>query len=190
MSEDNSTAEAVDQGSRVAYEALASLALQCRSHARGLPAQVDITPQWSGVAFELLGRRFVAPMGEVSEILEVPHYTRIPGVKPWVRGVANVRGRLLPVCDLASFLHDRIHSSRKQQRVLVLELDDLYSGLMVDRVYGMQHFPVTDYDADYEVDGAVAAYCDGCYRVNGVEWAVFNPSRLRLDLNFMQAAQA
>ena len=190
MSEEYSTAEAIDEGAHEAFQALVELAQKCRSHAQGLPAQIDITPHWSGVAFELLGRRFVAPMGEVSEILEVPHYTRIPGVKSWVRGVANVRGRLLPVCDLASFLHDRIHSSRKQQRVLVLELDDLYSGLVVDRVFGMQHFPVTDYVADTEVDGPVAAYCEGSYRVDGTEWAVFSPTRLRLDLNFMQAAQA
>ena len=38
------------------------------------------------------GRLFVAPMGEVGEILHEPRYTLLPGVKSWVKGVANVRG--------------------------------------------------------------------------------------------------
>ena len=34
-------------------------------------------------------RLFVAPMGEVGEILHEPRYTQLPGVKNWVKGVAN-----------------------------------------------------------------------------------------------------
>lgn len=131
--------------SQEAFQALVNLAMQSRRSAKGLPSQIDTQPHWSGIGFELLGRHFVAPMGEVSEMLEVPYYTRLPGVKPWVKGVANVRGRLLPVCDLAVFLGGRIQAPRKQQRILVLENQDLYTGLLVDRVLGMQHFPVDTY---------------------------------------------
>ncbi|WP_439133114.1 chemotaxis protein CheW [Pseudomaricurvus sp.] len=187
--------QADDQGqtsaqSQAAFQALINLAMQSRRSAKGLPAQVDITPHWSGIGFELMGRRFVAPMGEVSEMLEVPYYTRLPGVKPWVKGVANVRGRLLPVCDLAVFLGDRIHSPRKQQRILVLENDDLYTGLLVDRVFGMQHFPVDTYRAElsYEQQDA-ASFSEGCYLNDGVEWTVFRPERLCADAQFLNAAQ-
>lgn len=174
-----------------AFQALLSLALQTRHHARGLPAQVDIKPHWSGIGFKLLGRRFVAPMGEVSEMLEVPGYTRLPGVQPWVRGVANVRGRLLPLCDLAVFLGDRIHSPRKQQRVLILEDEDLYTGLLVDQVFGMQHFPVDSFDSSPSLDQlSVAAYVDGCYRQQAQEWLVFSPLRLAQDANFLNAASS
>lgn len=134
--------------SQEAFQALVNLATQSRRSAKGLPSQVDTKPHWSGIGFELLGRHFVAPMGEVSEMLEVPYYTRLPGVKPWVKGVANVRGRLLPVCDLAVFLGGRIQAPRKQQRILVLENQDLYTGLLVDRVLGMQHFPVDSYSPE------------------------------------------
>ena len=43
-------------------------------------------------------------MGEVSEILDPPDYTRVPGVKDWVVGIANVRGSLLPLMDLKGFV--------------------------------------------------------------------------------------
>ncbi len=64
----------------------------------------------------------------------------MPGVKPWVKGVANLRGRLLPVMDLGGFLGLELSKARKQRRVLVVEYNDLFVGLLVDEVVGMQHF--------------------------------------------------
>ena len=59
---------------------------------------------WQGVVFEIGGQRLVAPMGQVSEILTMPEYTSVPLVKPWMLGIANIRGRLLPLTDLSRFL--------------------------------------------------------------------------------------
>lgn len=186
----------VDSQSQEAFQALIHLAMQSRRSAKGLPSQVDTKPHWSGIGFELLGRRFVAPMGEVSEMLEVPYYTRLPGVKPWVKGVANVRGRLLPVCDLAMFFGDRIHSARKQQRILVLESEELYTGLLVDQVFGMQHFPVDSYGPSVnnslsvsDKQQEIAPYCQGHFLVDGMEWTVFRPENLSADASFLNAAQ-
>ncbi len=190
MSETPVESDSSTEQAQQAYQTLVNLALQSRRSAKGLPAQVDITPHWSGIGFELLGRRFVAPMGEVSEMLEVPYYTRLPGVQPWVRGVANVRGRLLPVCDLATFMGDRIHTARKQQRILVLETEDLYTGLLVDQVFGMQHFPVDTFNSELSYQHeAMQGFSDGCYQVEGVEWTVFSPAKLSADAQFLNAAQ-
>lgn len=59
---------------------------------------------WQGVVFEIGGQRLVAPMGQVSEVLAMPEYTSLPLVKPWMLGIANIRGRLLPITDLSQFL--------------------------------------------------------------------------------------
>ena len=63
-----------------AFNKLLDIATHARRTAKGLPSQVDIKPHWSGVGFIMFGRRFVAPIGEVTEMLEVPHYTQLPGV--------------------------------------------------------------------------------------------------------------
>ncbi|GAA5315842.1 MAG: chemotaxis protein CheW [Candidatus Pelagadaptatus aseana] len=181
-------AESVDNQ---AYQALVELSRQGLASAKGLPAQVDITPHWSGVGFELLGQRFVAPMGEVAEMLEVPIHARIPNVQSWVRGVANVRGRLLPLFDLAAFFGDKLRGARNTRRVLVLETEDLYSGLIVDQVFGMQHFPVDSFASEAEdVPESVASFVSGSYRHAGSEWRVFSPRLLEQDARFMDVAQA
>eukprot|EP00730_Choanoeca_flexa_P006758 TRINITY_DN12220_c2_g3_i1.p5 TRINITY_DN12220_c2_g3~~TRINITY_DN12220_c2_g3_i1.p5 ORF type:complete len:112 (+),score=9.96 TRINITY_DN12220_c2_g3_i1:909-1244(+) len=78
------------------FELLQQLAGQCRQQAAGLPSQDEVSETWSGVGFRLAGHVMLAAMGEITEILHEPRYTALPRVKAWVRGVANVRGRLLP----------------------------------------------------------------------------------------------
>ena len=171
------------------FAALVALAQSSVQHAQGLPAQVDIKPHWSGVGFTLGGQRLVAPMAEVAEILSVPGSTRLPGVKPWVRGVANVRGRLLPLLDLEAFFGGALSGSRKRQRVLALEYGDLYSGLIVSEVHGMQHFPADSFHTEIADElASMRPFLAGAYRQNGRDWAVFSPFRLARDERFFNAA--
>ena len=80
---------------------LSGLASRARQAAIDLPPEADAQAHWTGLGFNLLGQRFVAPMDEVSELMRVPVTTRIPGVKNFVLGIGNVRGRLMAVLDLA-----------------------------------------------------------------------------------------
>ena len=175
---------------QAAFQALVELAGRSRRAAKGLPAQVDIKPHWSGVGFTLLGRRFVVAMGEVSEMLEVPHYTRLPGVQPWVRGVANVRGRLLPLLDMAVFFDQRLSGHRKQRRVLILETENLYTGLIVDQVFGMQHFPVDSFvGSDAGEDDRLKPFVSGSYELSEHKWSIFSLAELAADARFINAAK-
>lgn len=177
-----------------AYKALRELSVLSRKSAAGLPAQVDVKPYWSGIGFSLFGKRFVAPMGEVSETLEVPPYTHLPGVKNWVKGVANVRGRLLPLTDLADYFGGKLESGRRSQRVLVLEKNEIYSGLMVDEVFGIQRFPTDLYMPVVRGVGqdSLKPYLQGTFvdEGSGEPWIVFSPWELASDEAFFQAAMA
>ncbi|WP_143490643.1 chemotaxis protein CheW, partial [Pseudomonas aeruginosa] len=101
------------------FQLLVDIDQRCRRLAAGLPAQQEAVQSWSGIGFRMGGRFFVAPMGEVGEVLHEPRYTQLPGVKTWVKGVANVRGRLLPIIDLCGFLGTELSPLRKQRRGLV-----------------------------------------------------------------------
>ena len=171
------------------FAALVALAQRSVEHASGLPAQIEVKPFWSGVGFTLAGQRCVAPMAEVSEVLVVPPATRLPGVQPWVRGVANVRGRLLPLIDLEGFFGGQLGGNRKRQRVLVLEYGDLYTGLLVGEMHGMQHFPVDSFHHEpSEALTPMRQFLAGAYRVRDLDWAVFSPFQLARDTRFFNAA--
>jgi len=171
-----------------AFATLQDVASLCHKHARGLPAQVDIKPHWSGVGFSLLNQRFVAPIGEVTEMLNVPQYTRLPGVKSWLRGVANVRGRLLTITDLGEFFGQPLKNPRRKRRILILDAGELYSGLMVDEVFGMQHFPADEFMEDTsQAEEIVRPFIKGCYEHDGARWFVFSPYELARDGSFYQS---
>lgn len=172
-----------------AFLKLVDYAQRSQQYSMGLPQQTEAKQTWSGVGFSLGGIQYVVPMGEISEILGVPRYTQVPGVQSWVKGVANVRGRLLPVLDLLSFFKKTITKQIKNRRMLVVDHGGVYSGLIVDEVLGMQHFPVDSYTEDVnELIDSELPYVSGGYQRNGEIWVVFSFFRLADDPAFMNVA--
>lgn len=174
------------------YLILADIERKSRSLSRGLPAQEDVIELWNGIGFLLAGNRFVASMGEVVEILSVPRYTLVPGVKTWMNGIANVRGRLLPILDLAHFfgLSHKIRTNR-DRRVLVVERGEVFSGLIVDCVLGMQYFPADSFQPGIaEVPDKMKDFVTGCYERRHDRWNVFSTERLVTNTNFLTVAES
>jgi twitching motility protein PilI len=173
-----------------AFQMLADMAQRSLDNALGLPAQIEITPTWTGVGFTLGGRHMVAPMAEVAELTTLPSITLLPGVQTWMLGVTNLRGRLLPMVDMEGFFQTG-KTSLRSRRVLSLEKGSLYTGLVVSEVFGMQHFPVDTFTAQTpEVSAAVAPFVNGAYVHEGREWVVFSPYALAEDNRFLNAAAA
>jgi len=173
------------------YQALADLAAKSRRSARGLPEKVESAPRWRGLGFSLLGHNFVAPMGQVVEMMEVPSSTRLPGVEPWVIGLSNVRGRLLPLFDFAAFVGGHLGQQRRYHRVLVLETHDLFSGLVVERAMGMQYFEVSQFSGqlESEVPERLKPYLSGQYKDSEQNnWHVLDFLKLAADARFVNAA--
>ena len=168
------------------YELLLGLDALCRGQADGLPAQQEVAQTWSGIGFRIGEQNFVAPMAEVAEVLHEPRYTMLPGVKSWVRGIANVRGRLLPVMDLCGFLGTELSSSKKLRRLLVVEHREVFAGLTVDAVFGMQHFAVDTFAEKLpELSAAIVPFVHGVFVRDEESWLVFSPHALAQDNKFL-----
>lgn len=144
--------------------------------------------RWSGVAFRLGGQQFISPLGEISEVLNLQDYTPVPSAQSWLLGLSNVRGRLLPLTDLAGFA-GLIRNSR-HAKVLVIDQPDLFSGLLVDEVQGIQHFGTENYHPDVEqIPEGLAGFVEGRFAdAQGQNWIVMLPSRLISDQRYMNAA--
>ena len=53
------------------------------------------------LSFVLAGEEYAVEILRVKEIIEYDNLTRVPGMPPAVRGVINLRGRVVPVVDVA-----------------------------------------------------------------------------------------
>lgn len=99
------------------------------------------TQAW--LAVECGGRGFVLPLREAGEIYPVAPLTAVPHSQRWFAGVANLRGHLHGVVDLAGFLGvkapERHEAGRDQSRLVgfnqTLEINTV---LLVDRLAGLR----------------------------------------------------
>ena len=173
------------------FAVLTDIARRSRHLSGGLPEQQQAAEQWNGIGFVLAGKHYVAPMGEVTEILHVPRFTQIPGVRSFLLGAANVRGRLLPLVDLNAFFElPHSASNQRQRRVLVVEKEDVFSGLVVDAVFGMQYFDSKNFTPDADnVPDRIQPFVAGGYVRNGATWNVFSATQLLGDERFLDVAQ-
>jgi twitching motility protein PilI len=167
---------------------LRGIEARCRAAHSGIGAAGDVAEEWHGIAFRSAGSVLVAPLDEVCEILAVPPCTRVPGAKPWVRGVANVRGTLLPVMDLGAFVAGTATRNGRGNRLLVVDHQGTRAGLLVEEVQGMVHC-LAEHCGPELPDGASAFAPWLAHGLRTARWhrAVFSPNRLASDAGFLQA---
>ena len=90
------------------------------------------------IVFSLLGTSYAVPIGQVTDLEKLPALTTVPHVPDFVLGVANLRGDIISVLDLRTFLGFEQSERLDQGRVLIVKVgqDQTTSGLMVDEVAG------------------------------------------------------
>lgn len=171
------------------FASLLGIARRSQAAAQPLPAKEAAQTHWVGLGFRLLEQQFVVAMDELAELMRVPQTTRLPGVKSWVNGVANVRGRLMAVVDLSAYLGRPSTAPKGQRRILVVEGEELYIGYMVDEALGILHFPSDSYrQGGIELAEVLNPYLEGAYQVAGTVWPVLSLVRLAKDPNLQRLA--
>jgi purine-binding chemotaxis protein CheW len=88
------------------------------------------------VLVRLGGCRHAVPMSAVTEVGRPPAVTRVPGLPGFVAGVANWRGRVLAVLELRELLSAGPAAPDGRNRLVVLQVDGVRLGLLVDSVIG------------------------------------------------------
>lgn len=171
------------------FQVLVQIAEQGRKNARGLPQRAEAEDTWGGIAFSFGGRSYVSALGEIDETLIIPSYTLIPRVRDWVLGLANVRGQLVPLLDLGRLIGRRSSLDSPRARMLLVEAEDVVTGLVVDAVAGMQRFPEKGFSRQvHQVPEALFPFLRGTYSKDGEDWLVLSLRSWLQDESFSQVA--
>lgn len=129
-------------------------------------------------------------MDDVAEIIPVPsNITRVPGVKRWLLGIANLRGKVISVSDLRDFLIGRPTPRLPSSQVIVVRAGEWDYGLLVDEIIGMRHFGLPHRIPSLEaVDANVRPYVVEAFLNDNQYWLAFNTGKLLADPKFLNAA--
>jgi twitching motility protein PilI len=171
------------------FAVLQDYELRSLAHVVGLPEQLDAPGLWRGVGYRVGQRRLASGFDEVVEILAMPPVTAVPGAQPWMLGVANIRGNLLPIVDLKQFLEGERTVLHEGQRVLVVRQPGGNVAVTIDELFGQRSFvEEQEIEAAPLAEGRYANFVERAYRLGDHEWGVFSLDRLARTPEFRQAA--
>ena len=137
-------------------------AMDARTTAAVAPAP---GPELHLLTFLLDREEFGIPVTQVREVIRVSEITRVPQAPAHVRGVANLRGRILAVVELRSRVGLPPAELTPRSRVVVVEVRGRVLGVLVDAVSQVTKVPQASVaPAPEEVLAADVDYLTGVAR--------------------------
>ena len=172
------------------FELLAELERRGRVVSTRAGRETPSEREWVGVALRMAGELYLVARDETREVLGMPNaVTRVPGARPWLKGLANVRGQLLPIIDLRQFLGSGVTPTTRNTRIVVVNHRDVPAGLMVDEVMGFRRFPETEFSGDAPPTLVrCERYLAGAFRRSQEHWPVLSLRTLVESPAFQDAA--
>jgi purine-binding chemotaxis protein CheW len=93
------------------------------------------------VLFKLGSETYGLDIGTVHEIIRMQPITKVPNTPSYVEGVINLRGKTIPVIDMGKrFSLEKIEKD-KNNRIVVVNLQDTIMGIVVDSVTEVLSIP-------------------------------------------------
>ena len=169
------------------FELLKALARRIEDQALPIPERSSQDDSWQAVAFQLDNAAMLINMSAVDEVSPQPAVTRLPGVKRWVRGIANVRGEVLTIVDLHELFELSGSRNPAFNRVIAIAQGETRLGVVVDRIIGMRQV-ATQQVRQEPSEGcpeAMKACVSGAVLIDDSWMDIFDPAKLITNDNFL-----
>jgi len=120
------------------------------------------------VVFQLADEMYAMSIQAVEGIIKMQSITRVPHAPPYVEGVTNLRGEVLPVMDLRKRFGLDAHTADEETRIIVVEMGEEKVGMIVDGVSEVLRIPAQDIEPPSSLVGAVdAVFLKGIAKLEG-----------------------
>ncbi len=144
----------------------------------------------SWLAVKAAGLNYLFPLSQSGEIFPLPALQLVPYTQNWFLGVANLRGGLHGVVDLAAFLDPNVSFSRgysMSANASVISFNselELNCALKVDSLAGLRH--ADNFSASHEVAPNAPAFFGHSYQdQEGQNWQEVNLQLLARHPQFL-----
>jgi twitching motility protein PilI len=116
----------------------------------------------SRLGLQLHDEGWLLDLSDIAEVIPVPELSPVPLTKPWFAGIANIRGNLVGVVDLAAHLGGApVAQDDKTRLVVIGEKHRINAALLFSRVIGLRQLENLVKQTD---NGAAAPWIGECYR--------------------------
>lgn len=133
----------------------------------------------SQLGIQIGAQRWLVSLQQAGEIVPVPVITPVPLTQDWFLGVANIRGNLVTVVDLASFHGHAGTPLDKDCRILAFSPSlSFNAGLLASRVLGLRNMAQMQAAGE---EGSSMLYVDA----EGQSWQQLDLAALTRDPRFL-----
>lgn len=109
------------------------------------------------VGFRVAGQELSVPIAQVQEVIRAVPVTRLPAAPRHILGILNLRGRVVPMVDLAEVMH--FSGERGENRfIIVCRCRGMLVGLMVEAIAAMHQ--ARGQDVEWGVETRVGVTAD------------------------------
>ncbi len=120
------------------------------------------------VVFKLKNEEFGIYIESVREIVRVPEITQLPRAPEFLWGISNLRGDIMPIIDTRKRFSMPETQISERARVLVVDIDGVSSGLVVDEVNEVMRVPKNAIDnPPAAVKGIDKHFLEGIVKADG-----------------------
>jgi purine-binding chemotaxis protein CheW len=135
------------------------------------------------LTFLLGGEMFAIGILGIKEIIEYGNLTNVPMMPPFVRGVINLRGSVVPVVDLAARFGRQPSEVTRRSCIVIIEAGTEVGtqdvGLMVDAVSAVLEIPASEIEPAPSFGARIRAdFISGMAKVNGKFVIALNVQRV------------
>jgi purine-binding chemotaxis protein CheW len=142
--------------------------MKSRDHASG---------SWQVVVFGLGEERYATDVKRVQEIIRWTEPRSVTSSLPAVRGVINLRGKIIPVCDLKLCLGSDSAANDEDSKIVVVETAVGVCGLVVDEVHEVRTLAAAELDS-VPAHASEAGFIEGIAKVGDQLIVLLEPDRL------------
>lgn len=143
------------------------------------------------LTFSLAGEEYGIEILKVHEIIGMMPVTRVPRTPQIIRGVINLRGKVIPIVDLRRKFELSEAADGGETCIIVVQVHNIQTGLVVDSVSEVIDIPADDVeDAPAFGDDVSTEYLLGLAKSNGRVKMLLDIERVLEsgDVKGMQAA--
>jgi len=103
----------------------------------------------------------------ITEIIGIQPITEVPEMPKYVKGITNLRGKIIPIMDARLCFRKEIRKYDGRTCIIVLEIDDISIGLIVDSVVEVLTMQDEDISSPPDVGKGHCNYIKGIGKVGG-----------------------
>lgn len=115
----------------------------------------------------MLGKEFYGiEIRHVTEIIGIQPITEVPELPEYIRGIINLRGKIIPVVDVRLRFKKTFKEYNDRTCIIVINIDDLSAGLIIDSVSEVIIIPESDIVAPPDINKTGNSFIKGIGKVD------------------------